>query len=201
MDRRAFLKLAGMGAVAMASGPLRGAVTEAAPRPDILLIMPDQMRGDCLSLLGHPVVRTPHLDDLARAGACFTRAYTTVPSCIPARHSLLTGLFPPTSGVVGFRSRPIRWPTLPQRLAEAGYATVLVGRNMHQVPADNPHGYQKQVLGSTYVSGDDYDKFLKESAPACGGIRQVIASLKIDCNGWRAAPWPLADDLHPTARP
>src|SRR4051794_8913920 len=62
-------------------------------KPDILLIMPDQMRGDCLSILGHPVVRTPNLDALARQGALFRRAYSTCPSCIPARHSLLTGLF------------------------------------------------------------------------------------------------------------
>ena len=199
MDRRTFLKLAGLGAVAAAARPLDAAAPAAAPRPDVLLLMPDQMRGDCLSLLGHPVVRTPHLDDLARRGALFTRAYSTVPSCIPARHSLLTGLFPPTSGVVGFRARPIRWPTLPQVLAEAGYSTVLVGRNMHQAPGGNAYGYQKQVLGSTYVSNDDYDKYLKETAPASGGIRAVINSLKIDCNGWRAAPWPLADDLHPTA--
>ena len=201
MDRRAFLKLAGCSVItAAAPACLRAAGAGAAgPRPDILLIMPDQMRGDCLSVLAHPVVRTPHLDDLARQGAVFTRAYSTVPSCIPARHSLLTGLFPQTSGVVGFRARPIRRPTLPQRLADAGYATVLVGRNMHQAPGGDPYGYQKQILGSTYVSNDDYDKFLKQAAPESGGISRVIRTLKITCNGWGANPWPLADDLHPTA--
>jgi hypothetical protein len=54
----------------------------AGTKPDILLIMPDQMRGDCLSILDHPTVRTPHLDELARQGALFRRAYTTVPSCM-----------------------------------------------------------------------------------------------------------------------
>src|SRR2546421_4706809 len=103
-----------------------------AKQPDILLIMPDQMRGDCLSARGHPVVRTPHLDALAREGALFRRAYTTCPSCIPARHALLTGLFPATSGVVGFKARPITSPTLPKLLGDAGYTTVLVGRTMHQ---------------------------------------------------------------------
>src|SRR2546421_6414432 len=102
-------------------------------KPDILLIMPDQMRGDCMSARGHPVVRTPHLDKLAGEGTLLRRAYSTCPSCIPARHSLLTGLFPSTSGVVGFKGRPIMHPTLPKLLAEAGYATALVGRNMHQV--------------------------------------------------------------------
>ena len=53
-----------------------------AQQPDILLLMPDQMRGDCLSVLGHPAVRTPHLDKLAEDGALFRRAYSTCPSCI-----------------------------------------------------------------------------------------------------------------------
>ncbi len=80
-------------------------------RPDILLIMPDQMRGDCLSILGHAAVKTPQLDKLARQGVLFRRAYSTVPSCIPARYALLTGLHPQTSGVVGFQSKPIDCPT------------------------------------------------------------------------------------------
>src|SRR5436305_1298470 len=89
-------------------------------KPDILLIMPDQMRGDCLSALHHPVVRTPTLDKLAREGTLFRRAYSTCPSCIPARFSLLTGLYPSTSGVVGFKGKPITYPTLPKMLANAG---------------------------------------------------------------------------------
>src|SRR5215470_5452679 len=76
-------------------------------KPDILLIMTDQFRGDCLSILGHLSVRTPQLDKLARQGALFRRAYSTCPSCIPARHSMLTGLFPATSGMVGYAGMKI----------------------------------------------------------------------------------------------
>ena len=168
-------------------------------KPDVLLIMPDQMRGDCLSIVGHPVVRTPHLDALAHEGALFRRAYTTVPSCIPARYALLTGLYPQTSGVVGFKGMPITYPTLPQMLRDAGYTTVLVGREMHQAPKGEPYGYQKQILGSTYEADDDYDHFLKKAAPETGGIRPLVESLNICNNGWEANPWPLADKLHPTA--
>ena len=168
------------------------------PRPDILLIMPDQMRGDCLSIVGHPVVRTPHLDALAREGALFRRAYTTIPSCIPARHALLTGLFPETSGMVGYKARPISCPTLPQLLRDGGYNTVLVGREMHQLPQGEPYGYQKMILGSTYHSDDDYDDFLKAKAPESKGIRPLVESLEIGNNGWEANPWPLANKLHPT---
>ena len=171
----------------------------AAPKPDILFLMPDQMRGDCLSLLGHPVVRTPNLDKLAQEGALFRRAYSTCPSCIPARAALLTGLFPATSGVVGYAARPITHPTLPKMLADAGYTTLLVGRYMHQKPADESYGYQKEIRGSTYVADDDYDNFLKQAAPETGGIRSLVEKLGVSFNGWQAKPWPLADDLHPTA--
>ena len=190
------MKLCGIAIVCVFCAIAWGA--ESTP-PDVLLIMPDQMRGDCLSIVGHPVVRTPHLDELAQEGALFRRAYTTVPSCIPARHALLTGLFPQTSGVVGFKGRPISSPTLPQMLRDAGYMTVLVGREMHQLPKGEPYGYQRQILGSTYVANDDYDKFLKQAAPDSGGIRNVVATLGISNNGWEANPWPLADELHPTA--
>lgn len=177
----------------------RPGTLQAAPRPDILLIMPDQMRGDCLSILEHPVVRTPNLDGLARQGMLFRRAYSTVPSCIPARFALLTGLAPQTSGVVGFAGRPMTTPTLPGLLGDHGYATVLVGRNMHQVPACKTCGYQTQILGSTYVNDDEYDLFLQKAAPDSGGIGKLIKTLGVDCNLWMARPWPLAEELHPTA--
>lgn len=182
-----------------------GARTEGkTAQPDILLIMPDQMRGDCLSVLGHPAVNTPTLDTLARQGTLFRRAYSSVPSCIPARYAMLTGLHPQTSGVVGFKNKPITTRTFPQILTQAGYATVLVGRNMHQVPSKEDYGgtlngYQKAVLGSTYVDNDEYDVFLRRNAPESGGIRNLVRKLGISYNTSSAAPWPLAEDLHPTA--
>ena len=174
------------------------ALAARATPPDILLIMPDQFRGDSLSILRHPIARTPTLDALAREGALFRRAYSTVPSCIPARFALLTGLAPQTSGVVGYAARKITTPTLPECLAKAGYATVLVGRNMHQSADSGSLGYQQQILGSTYIPNDDYDRALRQAAPASGGIRQVIATLGVDTNRWPAKPWPLAEELHPT---
>lgn len=168
------------------------------PRPDVLLIMPDQMRGDCLSVLGHPAVRTPTLDNLAREGALFRRAYSTCPSCIPARHSLLTGLFPSSSGVVGFAARPITSPAFPALLAKSGYATVLTGRYMHQLPKPEHYGFDLEIRGSTHVDDDEYDAFLQKSLPDSGGIRSVVKKMGLSYNGWEAKPWELAADLHPT---
>lgn len=162
------------------------------------MIMPDQFRGDSLSTVGNSLVRTPTLDALAKEGALFRRAYSTVPSCIPARFALLTGLAPQSSGVVGYAARPIKVPTLPGCLAGAGYSSVLVGRNMHQSPQSGTLGYDRQVLGSTYIANDDYDRALKAAAPESGGIRALIERIGVDTNRWPAKPWPLAEELHPT---
>lgn len=165
------------------------------PRPNLLLIMPDQMRGDCLSIDGHPVLATPTADEIGLNGARFTRAYSTCASCIPARRSLLTGMYPSSNGMVGFvGGYPIKNPTLPQQLRDNGYTTVLVGRHMHQSPPDEPYGYSRQVLGSTYIEEDDYAKDLERAHPGTGGIR----GLGISYNGWKARAWPYSEDLHPT---
>ena len=163
-------------------------------KPNILFIMPDQMRGDCLSLAGHPVLMTPNLDQIGRQGAWFRRAYTTCPSCIPARRALLTGQFPATNGSVGFASEEFDTPTLPSTLRDHGYRTALIGRHMHQVPYERDYGYQTQVLGSTYIEGDDYYNDLEAAVPGAGGVR----GLGIDFNGWQAKPWTLPEHLHPT---
>ncbi len=185
------------------------AIADPAPAPpDILILMPDQMRGDCLSILEHPVVRTPHMDRLAREGVLFRRAYATVASCIPARYAMLTGLYPQTSGVVGFRQRPIETPMLPQIFRDAGYRTALFGRSMHQSDGAQALGYQVAVKGSTYVEGDDYVQFLQERLPPetplgrrlhQRGIRAMVAAMGVTYNHWEAEPWPLDDDWHPTS--
>ena len=97
-------------------------------RPNILLIMTDQQRGDCLGADGHPVLETPYLDELASRGTRFTRAYTACPSCIPARASLLTGMSQWQTGILGmgYGQGPIPSHfkhTMPGELAKAGYHT------------------------------------------------------------------------------
>ena len=64
-------------------------------RPDtnVLFICADQWRGDCLGAIGHPVVRTPNLDALARDGVLFRNHFGQCTPCGPSRISLLTGLY------------------------------------------------------------------------------------------------------------
>lgn len=80
----------------------------------------------------------------------------------------MTGLYPQTSGVVGFRQKEITSATMPRLLRDAGYATALVGREMHQSVGAAELGYQTEIRGSTYVSNDDYTADLKRAVPEMG---------------------------------
>lgn len=105
----------------------RGAAQPA--RPSILLLLADQWRGQALAAAGDTNLRTPHLDELARSGLLFRRAYTSNPVCSPARASLLTGRFPHACRVTANNiPLPLEEPTISQALAEAGYATGYIGK-------------------------------------------------------------------------
>ncbi|HEY1110306.1 MAG TPA: sulfatase-like hydrolase/transferase, partial [Opitutaceae bacterium] len=69
---------------------LGAAIAGAAERPNILLLVADQMRGSALGIAGNRDVITPHLDKLGSEGAVFRRMYANVPVCCPARAILLT---------------------------------------------------------------------------------------------------------------
>lgn len=62
-------------------------------RPNILYITADQWRGDCLSTLNHPCVKTPHVDALAAEGTLFRGHYSQTVPCGPARASMHTGMY------------------------------------------------------------------------------------------------------------
>ena len=68
--------------------------------PNILLITCDQWRGDCLSAAGHPLVRTPNADALAREGVMFSSHYAGAAPCGPARACLYTSLYQMNNRVV-----------------------------------------------------------------------------------------------------
>lgn len=91
-----------------------------------LLVTLDQFRADCLSVAGHPVVRTPHLDRLAVLGVRFARHYSQAAPCSPGRASLYTGLYQMNHRVVG-NGAPLdrRFDNLAKAARRAGYAPTL----------------------------------------------------------------------------
>ncbi|PZU93305.1 MAG: phosphonate monoester hydrolase [Chelatococcus sp.] len=97
-------------------------------KPNILLVTADQWRGDCLSALGHPCVRTPNIDALAAEGTLFARHYAGAAPCSPARASLYTGLYQMNHRVCRNGS-PLddRFDNLARLARRAGYDPTLFG--------------------------------------------------------------------------
>ena len=121
-------------------------------RPNVLLIITDQMRRDALGVNGGPHVHTPHLDQLARESVNFTRAYSACPTCIAARATLFTGLRHERHGFTGYDPNP-EWKygvTLPGVFADAGYHTQCVGK-MHTKPQRALMGFHNVVLHDGFL--------------------------------------------------
>lgn len=97
-------------------------------KPNILLITADQWRGDCVSALGHPTVKTPALDALATEGTLFARHYAGAAPCSPARASIYTGLYQMNHRVCRNGS-PLdaRFDTIALAARRAGYDPTLFG--------------------------------------------------------------------------
>jgi arylsulfatase A-like enzyme len=100
-----------------------------AAKPNILLILPDQMRASAMACDGNPDVQTPNIDRLAAEGIRFKRTYANVPVCCPARAILLTGTYPHVNGMIAndLRLRE-EHVTIAEVLRDAGYRTGFVGK-------------------------------------------------------------------------
>ena len=99
-------------------------------QPHLLFIFTDQQRADCLGCAGHPLLKTPNMDRLAREGIRFTHCCTSSPLCVPARISITTGLYPHNNNLwLGDNSVPPDADTYPHRLRKAGYRTCSIGKN------------------------------------------------------------------------
>ncbi|NQU52813.1 MAG: sulfatase-like hydrolase/transferase, partial [Bacteroidetes bacterium] len=132
--------------------------------------MGDQHRGDCIGADGATWLKTPNLDKLAGEGVLFTNAYASIPSCLPARASIITGMSPWQSGQLGYTPIPEFRYELPKLFTEAGYRTHAVGKN-HFTPMRNKHGYQTIELEEawhTAIKGSekcDYTLWFEKNAP------------------------------------
>ena len=100
-----------------------------AKRPNVVFILTDDQRGDALSCMGHPHLKTPRIDRLAEEGALFRNHFCTTSLCSPSRASILGGLYAHAHGVVNnFTDYPRDLPTFPRQLQAEGYATAYIGK-------------------------------------------------------------------------
>ncbi len=204
-SRRDMFKMA-MAATASTTlkGRAYGAPAKPRGRPNILFMMADQHRGDCLGADGNPYILTPNLDTLAKEGVRFRNAYTSTPSCIPARAAILTGLSPWHHGLLGMGGWPIptRYPfELPRALHDAGYYTATIGKN-HFTPARQPHGYDKMFVDEQHPMAEifrtDYDSWFWQNAPALDDPNGCGSGWKDPNNAYQAMPYPYPERLHRT---
>lgn len=114
-----------------------GGAADAADPPkklNVLFILSDDMRPD-LGCYGHPQVKSPNIDALAKAGVRFDRAYCQYPLCCPSRTSVLTSRLPTTTGVLrntqDFRKMHPTLVTLPEHFKANGYVTLRAGKIFH----------------------------------------------------------------------
>ncbi len=119
-------------------------------RPNLLILMADQLTAGVLPAYGGKVAKTPHLDELADAGVVFESFYCNSPLCAPSRYSWLAGQLPSKIGAYDNAAElAAQVPTFAHYLRRAGYRTVLSGK-MHFCGPDQLHGFEERLTTDIY---------------------------------------------------
>ena len=150
-----------------------GAESPEVHRPNVLVIMPDQLRGQALGCMGNPDVQTPHLDRLASQGLLFRNTFANTPVCCPARAIMLTGTYAHTNGMIANDLR--------LRESETTIAEILARRRL-------PHRLRRQVAPRR-----------RQATPRLRPARPSTAGLRV-LGRQRVQPHPLPPDLLPRLR-
>jgi len=163
-----------------------------------LLISADHWPGSLLGAAGHPIIQTPTLDQLARNGIRFPRAYTECPVCIPARRTLLTGLSPRSHGDRTFEVHKTlpSVPTIAQTFRDAGYQAYAVGK-LHVYPPRARAGFDDVILCEEgrpqYGPTDDYEIYLGDAGYTGQQFLHGMSN-----NDYVSRPWHLPEETHVT---
>jgi len=144
IDRRGFLRMAGLGVVAAAMPRWAcGAPGESKKKPNVVLIISDDQGYTDYGFMGHDTVKTPHIDKLASESVVFTRGYVTTALCSPSLATMLTGLYPHQHRITGndpagrgrqrrdrtaFYEAFMKCPRLPAMIRKAGYVSFQTGK-------------------------------------------------------------------------
>ncbi len=144
-------RLVGMAGLAMVLTPIANAVSAQVSideRPNVVMIVIDDLRRDEFGAGGHPYLKTPAIDSIAENGAKFNNAYHNTPLCSPNRATILTGQYGSRHGIVDNTDRALqshRLEFFSKELQKAGYTTAHVGKwHMGKDPSQRP-GYDYWV--------------------------------------------------------
>ena len=187
MNRRDSVGIAGRIAVSLIlTFPMASFGVET-PRPNVLLIMADDLGAEALACYGNTVFTTPNLDRMAAEGARFDNAYST-PVCSPTRAMILTGLFPNRTGILErldspddreelINRLPVHLNTFGTVFKSEGYATAIAGKwhlgNFRTCP-DQPmsHGFDEYCLWVQWLDGKRYSRYYAPHNWENGEFRQ-----------------------------
>jgi arylsulfatase A-like enzyme len=143
-------------------------------KKNVLWIMCDQLRHDYLGCTGHPTLKTPNIDAMARRGVRFSNAYVQSPICGPSRMSFYTGRY--------MRSHGSHWNGWPLRVGEP-----TLGDHLKKI------GVRNVLVGKTHMAPD------LEGLKALGIAPDSIIGVHVSECGFE--PYERDDGLHPTGRP
>jgi arylsulfatase A-like enzyme len=169
VKRREFLKLSAMAAAATAHSAHRVEAQEAVEKPNVIILIADQVHYGMNKAAGYPLDVMPTMDGLQQRGVGFERNYCTSPLCVPSRISMLTGRWP--------EAHRVRINTQPddayfqedvyQVAKKQGYATGLTGKNHSYLKKEKVDFWREYSHGGGYISPDapkeveEYDKWLR----------------------------------------
>ncbi len=152
-------------------------------RPNILVVVMDDVRFDDFGFGGHPFVRTPNFDRIADGGMQFSNAFAPTPLCSPNRACLLTGQYAHAHGIVDNSDRSDqshRLVTFPMQLQLAGYETAFVGK-WHMGLDDSPRPGFDEWLGLS-GQGSYFDPAVNDN-----GVPRKLRGYATDIFSERAA--------------
>jgi N-acetylglucosamine-6-sulfatase len=156
----------------------------AAERPNVVIVLCDDLRWDTLSCAGHAHVKTPNIDRLAKEGVHFVNAFCTTSLCSPSRASILSGQYAHSHGVVNnFTEYPADLESLPHNLQAVGYSTAYIGKYHMGEENDEPRpGFDWFVThkGQGKYFDTEFNLNGKERKVIPGYYTHVVTDLALD---------------------
>ena len=190
-------------------------MTDKKNKPNIIFIFSDQHRADSMACVGHPVVITPNMDNLASEGVVFNRCYTNSPLCVPARNTIASGLYVSQHGAWNNVMQADRnGQSHIRNIRDAGYHTAVIGKThllerydghvKYQEHKLNDWGYEDvTAIGSTVNTGrvdNAWTDYLEEKGLRKEYSKSIKKFLRLNW-GFKRKPWedppaPLPVEAH-----
>jgi arylsulfatase A-like enzyme len=218
ITRRALLRNAAVGTLALASGATNVFAQKDGKPPNIIFILADDLGYADVACYGRPDLRTPNIDRIAASGVRFLQAYANSAVCTATRTALITGRYQyrlrvgleePLAGNHPEVGLPPEHPTLPSLLKKAGYGTTLIGKwHLGSLPRFGPlksgydhfYGFRGGALDYYMHTGTDHrDDLWDDDVPIdhMGYLTDVLGSRAVDVvNGYAKSGQPFLISLH-----